>query len=113
MLVANIVKRWNMIPINANNGQECLVELKRQHIDIILMDLQMPTMDGYEASTIIREHPEYATIPIIALTANSIQEDKDRCFTVGMNDFLSKPVSLSILKDKITYWLTALPSGEN
>ncbi|MBW2941042.1 response regulator [Zhongshania aquimaris] len=107
MLVANTVKRWNMIAITANNGQECLIELQKQHVDIVLMDLQMPTMDGYEASIKIRQHAKYAAIPIIALTANSIQEDKDRCFSVGMNDFLSKPVSLNVLKEKISYWLSS------
>ena len=96
-----------MIALTANNGQECLIELQKQHVDIVLMDLQMPTMDGYEASINIRQNAEYAAIPIIALTANSIQEDKDRCFSVGMNDFLSKPVSLNVLKEKISYWLSS------
>ncbi|WP_295873323.1 response regulator [uncultured Zhongshania sp.] len=107
MLVANTVKRWDMIALTANNGQECLIELQKQHVDIVLMDLQMPTMDGYEASIKIRQNTNYAAIPIIALTANSIQEDKDRCFSVGMNDFLSKPVSLNVLKEKISYWLSS------
>ena len=106
MLVTNIVKRWNMTAITANNGVECLNELQRQSIDIVLMDLQMPIMDGYEASKQIRLNPEFATLPIIALTANNFQEDKDRCFDVGMNDFLSKPVSLNILKEKISAWLS-------
>ena len=66
----------------------------------------MPIMDGYEASKQIRLNPEFATLPIIALTANNFQEDKDRCFDVGMNDFLSKPVSLNILKEKISAWLS-------
>lgn len=106
MLVANIVKRWNMTAITANNGKECLIELQRQTIDIVLMDLQMPVMDGYEASRQIRLLPGFKSLPIIALTANNVQEDKDRCFSIGMNDFLSKPVSLSLLKDKVSYWLT-------
>jgi signal transduction histidine kinase/CheY-like chemotaxis protein len=105
MLVANVVKRWNMNAITVNNGQECLVELQRQPIDIILMDLQMPVMDGYETSRQIRLLPDFRSLPIIALTANNVQEHKDRCFTIGMNDFLSKPLSLSLLKNKMSYWL--------
>jgi signal transduction histidine kinase/CheY-like chemotaxis protein len=105
MLVANVVKRWNMNAITVNNGQECLVELQRQPIDIILMDLQMPEMDGYETSIQIRLLPDFKSLPIIALTANNVQEHKDRCFAVGMNDFLSKPLSLSLLKNKMSYWL--------
>ncbi|WP_269621090.1 ATP-binding protein [Zhongshania sp. BJYM1] len=106
MLVANIVKRWNMEAITANNGEECLKQLNDHSIDIILMDLQMPIMDGYEACKYIRLNPAFSSLPIIALTANNFQEDKDHCFAVGMNDFLSKPVSLNILKDKITFWLS-------
>tara|TARA_R110001592_G_scaffold1874_26_gene11570 strand:+ start:10308 stop:12194 length:1887 start_codon:yes stop_codon:yes gene_type:complete len=106
MLVANIVKRWNMTAITANNGKECLIELQRQPIDIVLMDLQMPVMDGYEASRQIRLLTGFKSLPIIALTANNVQEDKERCFSIGMNDFLSKPVSLSLLKEKVSYWLS-------
>jgi signal transduction histidine kinase/CheY-like chemotaxis protein len=105
MLVANVVKRWNMNAISVINGQECLFELQRQPIDIILMDLQMPVMDGYEASRQIRLLPDFSSLPIIALTANNVQEHKDRCLSIGMNDFLSKPVSLSLLKNKVSYWL--------
>lgn len=106
MLVANIVKRWNMTAITANNGKECLIELQRQPIDIVLMDLQMPVMDGYEASRQIRLLTSFKSLPIIALTANNVQEDKERCFSIGMNDFLSKPVSISLLKEKVSYWLS-------
>lgn len=106
MLVANIIKRWDMEAITANNGEECLARLNDHSIDIVLMDLQMPIMDGYEASKRIRSNTAFSTLPIIALTANNFQEDKDHCFAVGMNDFLSKPVSLNILKDKISYWLS-------
>jgi signal transduction histidine kinase/CheY-like chemotaxis protein len=105
MLVANVVKRWNMNAISVTNGQECLIELQRQSIDIILMDLQMPVMDGYEASRQIRLLPDFSSLPIIALTANNVQEHRDRCLSIGMNDFLSKPVSLSLLKNKVSYWL--------
>jgi signal transduction histidine kinase/CheY-like chemotaxis protein len=106
MLVANIVKRWNMTAITVNNGKECLIELQRQTIDIVLMDLQMPVMDGYEASRQIRLLTGFKSLPIIALTANNVQEDKERCVSIGMNDFLTKPVSLSLLKEKISYWLS-------
>lgn len=105
MLVANIVKRWDMVAITSNNGKECLNALHQQKVDLILMDLQMPVMDGYEACKQIRQQTEFTSLPIIALTANSVQEDKDRCFAVGMNDFLSKPVSITTLNEKVRYWI--------
>lgn len=107
MLVANIVKRWDMQVITSNNGEECLHVLQQQKVDLILMDLQMPVMDGYETCKQIRQQAELASLPIIALTANSVQEDKDRCFAVGMNDFLSKPVSIHTLNEKVRYWISA------
>lgn len=106
MLVANIIKRWGMDVITSNNGEECLSVLQHQSVDLILMDLQMPMMDGYEACKQIRQQAELASIPIIALTANNVQEDKDHCFAVGMNDFLSKPVSIPTLNEKVSYWLS-------
>ncbi|MEX1668072.1 response regulator [Zhongshania guokunii] len=105
LLMDNILRRWGMHTTCCDNGEEALVELKKQHFDVILMDLQMPIMDGFEATKIIRQQEEYAETPIIALTANNFQEDREQCFAVGMNDFLSKPVSLTILKKKIAHCL--------
>ncbi len=73
-----------------NNGMEAIEALKIQHFDVILMDLQMPTMDGYEATKIIRTELKLQT-PIIALTAHSANGEKERCLALGMNDYLSKP----------------------
>ncbi|MDF1693578.1 MAG: response regulator [Zhongshania sp.] len=109
LLIKNILSRWGMTTITSDNGEEALAELKKQRFDIVLMDLQMPIMDGFEATRAIRQHLDYAKLPIIALTANNFQEDRERCFAVGMNDFLSKPVSLTILKNKIAFWLNQSP----
>ena len=76
------------------NGHEALEELKRNHYDIVLMDCQMPEMDGFEATRAIRELERQTGrhIPIIALTANATIEDKNLCFASGMDDFMAKPV---------------------
>jgi CheY-like chemotaxis protein/HPt (histidine-containing phosphotransfer) domain-containing protein len=75
----------------ARNGQEALDLLRHEHFDCILMDTQMPLLDGLEATRLIRGTPELAEIPIIAMTANVTTEDRERCLAAGMNDFIGKP----------------------
>ena len=89
----------------ANNGAEGLEQLKEQEVDIILMDLQMPVMDGYEACIAIRNGDAGAdikNIPIIAVTADVMESTKQRVKDIGMNDYLAKPVNKALLYQKIT-----------
>ncbi|MGD8110019.1 response regulator [Vibrio sp. TRT 17S01] len=92
----------------ANNGQEALNQLqssiKQPPFDIIFMDLQMPVMDGYEASKQIRSQPEYDDIPLIAMTAHAMVEERDRCLKLGMNDHVSKPIDPEVLFQTIRKW---------
>ena len=83
------------------NGAEALDQIKTGSFDVVLMDLQMPVMDGLEATSHIRTLPEIRQPKIIALTANAMQEDRDRCIEVGMDDFLAKPVRLEDLRAAI------------
>jgi CheY-like chemotaxis protein len=85
----------------ALNGQEALDRLEesvKAHggpaFDLILMDLQMPIMDGYEATKIIKDTPEYRDVPIYALTAHAFPEERDRCFALGMEEHLTKPIDV-------------------
>ncbi|MGB3208884.1 MAG: CHASE2 domain-containing protein [Crinalium sp.] len=89
----------------ANNGQEVLEHLVKQDYDLVLMDCQMPILDGYEATEEIRrqEGNNKHTI-IIALTASAMKEDLDKCITSGMDDFLSKPVRKEALLEKLEHW---------
>lgn len=84
----------------AANGQEALDQLKGKTYDICFMDLQMPVMGGLEATKKIRQTIN-KTMPIVALTAAELQEEKDKCYEVGMNDYLAKPFELEELKEKI------------
>jgi len=96
-IVTEILKKIKIVPDIANNGKEA-VEIfltKPEYYDIILMDLQMPIMSGYEATKIIREHNK--TIPIIALTAAAMIEDKAKVLQAGMNEHLSKPINSEVM----------------
>ncbi|GAA4092880.1 ATP-binding protein [Zhongshania borealis] len=106
LLVDNILQRWGMTTVTSSNGAEAVIAANNQHFDVILMDLQMPIMDGFEATIAIRSQEQQQRTPIIALTANNFKDDSDHCFRVGMDDFLSKPVSLSNFKKKMQFWLS-------
>ena len=104
-VITDILEKVGAIVCIAKNGQEALVLLEQQHVDCILMDVQMPVMDGYEATRIIRSNPAWAGIPVLAMTANASHADRDRCLAVGMNDFISKPFNPAIFYSTITHWL--------
>jgi CheY-like chemotaxis protein len=81
----------------AKNGQEVIAIAKAHQPDIILMDIQMPTMDGIEATRQIRLDPNLVNIPIIAMTALAMSGDRDRCLEAGANEYVSKPLKLKQL----------------
>jgi CheY-like chemotaxis protein/HPt (histidine-containing phosphotransfer) domain-containing protein len=93
----------------AANGQEALELLKENQFDLVLMDCQMPVMDGFEATRIIRELESRRvlqnTTPVIALTANAMAGDRERCLEAGMNDYLSKPLAQTELNGILSKWL--------
>ncbi len=93
----------------ANNGQEAVNWLhKDKAFHAILMDLQMPVMDGYEASKQIRSDPSFDHIPLIAMTAHAMLREREKCLSLGMNDHVSKPVVPKILHDTLARWCGAL-----
>jgi CheY-like chemotaxis protein len=88
------------------NGAEALEAVATLPYDLVLMDCQMPVMDGYEAARAIRTlDGRAATIPIIAVTANAMPSERARCLAAGMNDYVTKPVSLSALAEVLSRWL--------
>jgi PAS domain S-box-containing protein len=90
----------------AKNGSEAIAITKSDRPDLILMDIQMPVMDGLEAIAQIRLDPNLANIPIIALTALTMEGDRERCLASGASDYLAKPIKLRILAQMIQTWLT-------
>ncbi len=96
----------------AADGVEALEALAEEHFDLILMDCQMPVLDGYETAERIRaSRAPYADVPIIALTANAMAGDAERCLEAGMSDYLAKPVKVDELGEKLARWLGADPVG--
>jgi CheY-like chemotaxis protein len=92
--------------ITAENGKAALKMLKEHPaIDLVLMDVMMPEMDGYEATLEIRKLDEFKKLPIIALTAKAMKGDKDKCLDVGMSDYISKPVNIDQLLSLMRVWL--------
>ncbi|MDI6790990.1 MAG: response regulator, partial [Thermodesulfobacteriota bacterium] len=89
----------------ATNGQEAVEVAQREKPDIILMDIQMPVMDGYETARRIRAIPEMAAVPIIALTARAMKGEKEKAIEEGCSDYLAKPVSPAAVLKKVEEWL--------
>ncbi len=102
-------QRLGLLADAVNNGQEVLDALGRQTYDVVLMDCQMPVMDGYTAAQAIRSAEQAGTtrLPIVAVTANAMRDDFDRCRAAGMDDFVAKPVTLSALAGAIERSLNA------
>ena len=104
--------------ITAKNGRTALEELERGRFDLLLLDCQMPDMDGYQVAACIRQRERAAAsdgapahIPIIALTAHALEADRERCLAAGMDDYLSKPCSKKMLQTALGRWLPALAAG--
>jgi len=116
----HILKNLGCQVVAVENGRQALDEIQTGEFDLILMDLQMPEMDGLEATQAIREwesrrkpadggkttaQPPRRRIPIIALTAHALTEDRQKCLEAGMDDFLAKPVVPDILAATLNQWL--------
>jgi two-component system sensor histidine kinase/response regulator len=90
-----------------NNGKEVLECLALTSYDLLLMDIQMPEMDGYEATRAIRKSQKaYSQIPIVAITSNAMKGDDEKCFEAGMDDYISKPIDATMLQKKIDHWIS-------
>lgn len=90
----------------ANNGKEAIDLLLKERFDCVLMDVQMPVMDGYEATRLIRAHPKLAATLIIAMTANAGRDDQQRCLDAGMDEFVTKPIAPKLLFNMLSKWMS-------
>ena len=94
------------VVVIGRNGREAIERLNEvEDIDLVLMDVMMPEMDGYEATALIRQDPRWKKLPIIAVTAKAMKDDQERCLQAGANDYLAKPIDLDRLFSLIRVWL--------
>jgi two-component system sensor histidine kinase/response regulator len=100
-----VLKRAGLPTDLAVDGRQALRMARAAHYDLVLMDLQMPVMDGFEATRALRELPEYSKTPILALTANAFGETRAACLAAGMDDHIAKPVTPQRLCETLMRWL--------
>ena len=106
-VLAGMLRRIGYQPTFAVDGKEAVQLAQQQEFALILMDCQMPELDGYKATAAIRAlGGRHRRVPILALTANALPEDRDACLRAGMDDFLTKPVKLDVLRSTARRWLT-------
>jgi CheY-like chemotaxis protein len=105
------LKRLGYTVHTVNNGREAVEAIEHHAYDVILMDCQMPVMDGFEATRLIRglEAQMERKVPIIAMTANAMNGDREACLDAGMNDYLAKPIRAEELRNILQQWIEVIP----
>jgi CheY-like chemotaxis protein len=104
--LSKLLKKHGMTVVIADNGQMALEKLAEEKtIELVIMDIMMPVMDGYQAMREIRAHPAWRQLPVIALTARAMPEEQERCMAAGANDYLIKPVDIERLLTLLRVWL--------
>jgi two-component system sensor histidine kinase/response regulator len=105
IVACEILRDADFVVEVADNGRIALEMARQGTFDLVLMDMQMPEMDGVTATVELRKLPAFATLPIVAMTANAMQRDRDRCLDAGMNDFVTKPIDPDDLCAVLLRWL--------
>jgi two-component system sensor histidine kinase/response regulator len=101
-----LLEETGLTVVLADHGRQAIERIKADDFDLVLMDMQMPVMDGLAATQAIRQMPGKKSLPIIAMTANAFEEDRQRCLEAGMDDHLAKPVDPQALHELLQRWLT-------
>ena len=104
-VATELLEQAGFVVTVANNGREGVQKVKTSEFDLVLMDIQMPEMDGHEATRIIRKDPGFDSLPIVALTAHAMAGEREKCLNTGMNDYLSKPIKTQELYAVLIKWI--------
>jgi CheY-like chemotaxis protein len=99
-----MLQKYGCTVVEAEDGQIALQLIGQAPFDIVLMDVQMPVLDGLEATRRLRSDPRYRNIPIVAMTAHAMKGDRERCLAAGMNDYLTKPVKAAAVAEMLRKW---------
>jgi PAS domain S-box-containing protein len=111
-VIRELLQDGGVVVDTAENGKLALEALERNEYDAVLMDVQMPEMDGYTACRRIRADERFADLPVVAMTAYALEGDRERCLDAGMNDYVTKPVEMSVLFRVLGRWLPERPTAE-
>ncbi|MBO9152363.1 response regulator [Chitinophaga sp. GCM10012297] len=103
--LSKALEACGMKVVSAMDGREALGKLKQHPADIVLMDMMMPVMDGYESTRLIKADPKTAAVPVIAVTAKAMKGDREKCIEAGASDYISKPVDIDQLLSLLRVWL--------
>jgi len=104
--LSSVLERRGMKVLTASTGREAIDTLESTPgVSIVLMDIMMPEMDGYQTMQVIRENPAFRRLPIIALTAKAMKGDREKCLEAGASDYLAKPVNTEQLLSSLRMWL--------
>jgi CheY-like chemotaxis protein len=104
-LALDVLSRAGIVVTVAGNGQEALAMLAQHRFDAVLMDCQMPVMDGYAATRALRQQPQWQDLPVIAMTANAMVGDRDKALAAGMNDHIAKPINVDDVFATLARWV--------
>jgi HAMP domain-containing protein/signal transduction histidine kinase/CheY-like chemotaxis protein len=108
-VLTDVLEMHGMTVLQAADGRQAIAELAADGIDLVLMDMMMPHMDGYETTRAIRQMPQFARLPVIAVTARAMQGDRDKTIDAGASDYIAKPIDVEELLSCMERWLT--PAG--
>jgi signal transduction histidine kinase/DNA-binding response OmpR family regulator/HPt (histidine-containing phosphotransfer) domain-containing protein len=110
-IVRAVLDKAHINLVICDNGKEAVLAVEEQDFDAVLMDIQMPEMDGYEATKIIRKNKKFARLPIIAMTAHAMKGDEQKCFAAGMNGYITKPINMAVLFQTLWEFTRSIPDG--
>jgi CheY-like chemotaxis protein len=105
-VLTDVLEMYDMTVVNAPDGRKAIAELVAGDIDLVLMDVMMPLMDGYETTRAIRQMPRFADLPVITVTARAMQGDREKSIDAGASDYITKPIDTEELLDCMERWLS-------
>ena len=112
LVATDLLTSMGLDVVVAGNGREALSLIRNQPFEAVLMDLQMPIMDGYEAVRQLRADPAFATLPVLAMSAHAMARERDHCKAIGMNDYITKPIAPEALATTLARWIAKADRGD-